>query len=137
MTPFAFTLLVHILVAVLGIGGITTGAILARPSSGLAPIALRSVVRLAGAALLLMIVSGLLLEYFSGGAFHHATWFRLAAVVTVAAGIAIGVARRTITRQIAGKIDNGPAVRRVAGAMWLACALVAFVVFLMVRRPFA
>ena len=137
MTPYAFTRLVHILVAVLGIGGITAGAILARPSSGVAPIAVRAIVRLAGAAVALMIVSGLLLEYFSGGAFHHATWFRLAGIVTIAAGIATGVARRTIARQIAGTIDNAVAVRRVAGAMWLAFALVTFVVVLMVRRPFA
>jgi hypothetical protein len=136
MTSYALTRLVHILVAVLGIGSITAGAVLARRSNGLAPTALRSLVRLASGALLLMIVSGLLLEYLSGGAFHEATWFRVAFLAALAAGVSLAYGRRALAHAIAGRLDADRAVRRVAGTMWLACALVAFVVILMVRRPF-
>jgi hypothetical protein len=137
VTSYAFTLLVHILVAVLGIGCITAGAILTRRSNEPAPVALRSLVGVASAAMLLMLVSGILLDYFAAGAFHHATWFRVAVVATVASGIAVGTARRALSQAIAGKAETDRAVRRAAGALWVACALVAFIVVLMVRRPFA
>ncbi|NVB78422.1 MAG: hypothetical protein HOV81_08530 [Kofleriaceae bacterium] len=137
MTAYAFTRLVHILVAILGMGSITASAVLARPSSGVAPVALRSLGRLAGAAMGLMLVSGLLLDYFASGAFHRANWFRLAMLATIASGIAMGYARRAIGQVIAGKADRDRAMGRAAGAIWVAVALVAFIVVLMVRRPFA
>src|SRR5262249_9147330 len=103
MNAYAFTRLIHVLVAVLGIGLITAGAILTRPSTGLAPIAIRSLARWASAAMLVMFVSGMLLDYFSAGAFHHATWFRLAIAASIAAGVVVGYARRAIGQAIAGK----------------------------------
>lgn len=137
MTAYAFTRLVHVLVAILGMGSITAGAVLARPGSGLTPIALRSLVRLASAAMGLMLLSGILLDYLAAGAFHHQNWFRLAMVATVGCGVAIGVARRTIGQAVAGKVESDRAMGRVSGAIWIAVALVAFIVVLMVRRPFA
>ena len=136
MNAYAFTRLIHVLVAVLGIGLITAGAILTRPSTGLAPIAIRSLARWASAAMLVMFVSGMLLDYFSAGAFHHATWFRLAIAASIAAGVVVGYARRAIGQAIAGKSDSERAVRRAAGAIRIALVLVAFIVVLMVRRPF-
>lgn len=136
MTAYACTRLVHVVVAVLGIGSVTAGAILARPSNGLPPTALRSLIRLAGVSLLLMFVSGGMLDHFAAGAWHHVTWFRLAAVATVASGIALGIARRIIGQAIAGKADADRAVQRARGAMWVAFALVTLVVILMVRKPF-
>jgi hypothetical protein len=137
MTAYTLTRLVHVLVAVLGVGTITAGALLARPSSGIAPTALRSLVRLASVSLALMFVSGGLLDYFAAGAWHRMTWFRIAAGTTVASGIAIGVARRALAQAIAGNADGERAVQRAGGAMWLAFGLVTVIVILMVRRPFA
>jgi hypothetical protein len=137
MTAYAFTRLVHVLVAILGMGSITASAVLARPSSGVAPIALRSLFRLAGAAMGLMLVSGVLLDYFASGAFHHANWFRLAMLATIGCGVAMGYARRTVSQAIAGKADRERAMGRASGAIWIAVALVGFIVVLMVRRPFA
>src|SRR5262245_9268727 len=105
MTPYAYTRLVHVTVAVLGIGVITAGAMLTRRSSGVAPTALRSLIRVATAAMALMVVSGILLDYLSSGAWHHTTWFRIAFATTIAAGIAIGLGRRAVGQAIAGKAD--------------------------------
>jgi hypothetical protein len=137
MTAYAFTRLVHVLVAILGMGSITAGAVLARPGSGVAPNALRSLFRLAGASMGLMLVSGILLDYFASGAFHRANWFRLAMVATIGCGVAMGLARRTISQVLAGKVDGDRGMARASGAIWIAVALVAFIVVLMVRRPFA
>lgn len=136
MTAYAFTRLVHIFVAVLGMGSITANAFLAR-TSDVSPMALRTLTRVASGAIALMIVSGLLLDYFVAGAFHRATWFRVAVVGTVAAGIAIAVARRAIGQAITGKAETEAARRRAARAMWFAVTLVAFIVVDMVRKPFA
>lgn len=134
MTAYAFTRLVHVLVAILGLGSITAGAMLARPSNGLTPIGLRSLLRLASAAMGLVIVSGILLDYFASGAFHHANWFRFAMLATLACGVAVGYARRALGKAIAAKAEFP---RAVSGALWVGVALVAFIVVLMVRRPFA
>lgn len=134
MTAYAFTRLVHVLVAVLGMGSITAASLIRR---GLTPIAFRSLIRIAGAATLLMIVSGMLLDHLSAGAFHEQTWFRLAVMATVAAGISVGFARRAVAQAIAGKSDTDRAMQRASRAMWLAFGLVIVIVVLMLRRPFA
>jgi hypothetical protein len=135
--PYIFARLVHFLVAILGIGGITAAALLTRRSMGLTAIALRALVRLAMTAMVLMIASGLVLDHVIGGIYHQASWFRLAVIATLAAGAAVGDARRSLARTIAGKLDHDRAMRRAAFALWLAGGLVILVVVLMVCRPLA
>lgn len=135
MTAYAFAKLAHVLIAVLAMGLVTAGTILARASSGVSPMALRPVVRWASVGLLLMVVSGLLLDYFVAGALHTTRWFRIGFAWTVAAGVALVYARRVIARAIAEKLDVERARRRLLLASWVAFACVAATVAVMVRKP--
>jgi hypothetical protein len=135
MTVYAVTKLAHVLIAVLAIGLVTSGTILARASSGVPSIALRPVVRWAMVGILLMVASGLLLDYLLAGALHATRWFRIGIGWTIAAGVAVGYSLRVIARARAGKLGAEHARRRVLLASWVAFACVAATVAVMVRKP--
>ncbi len=125
MTSYTLAKLVHVLTAVLAMGLVTAAAILART---VASSAIRSLLRVATAGLVMMIGSGLVLDHLVGGAYHAERWFRIGLGWTLAAGAALGYAQLAIAR----KPDPR---RRVLVASWLALACIATVVVVMVRRP--
>lgn len=135
MTVYAATKLAHVLIAVLAIGLVTAGTILARASSGVPPIALRPVVRLAMVGILLMLASGLLLDHLVAGALHATRWFRMGIGWTIAAGVAVSYSLRAIARASAGTLDAEHARRRLLLASWVAFACVGAAVAVMVRKP--
>src|SRR3954469_12769962 len=104
MTVYAATKLAHVLIAVLAVGLVTAGTILARGSSGVPPIALRPIVRWAMVGILLMLASGLLLDHLLAGALHKMSWFRMGIGWTIAAGVAVGYSLRVVARASAGKL---------------------------------
>jgi hypothetical protein len=135
MNAYTYAKLAHVLIAVLAMGLATACAVLARRTSGVPLRALRSLVRLASAGLVLMIASGVLLDYLAAGAFHATRWFRIGFGCTVAAGITLGYARGMIARGIAEKLEPERAHRRLLVASSFALACVAMAVAMMVRKP--
>ncbi|NVB84825.1 MAG: hypothetical protein HOV81_41025 [Kofleriaceae bacterium] len=132
MTAYALVKLAHVMIAVLAMGLVTAGAILSRAASGIPPTALRPVVRLAMVGILLMLASGVLLDYLLAGALHAATWFRIGMAWTVAAGVAIGYSLRVMAR---ATVDSERARRRLQIASWVAFVCIAATAAVMVRKP--
>jgi len=142
MNWVVLALSVHVLIAVLGIGVIGALPIAARSArrgrlslDALAAWAL-PLMFTARISLLLAVVSGVVLDFVFGGAFHHALWFRLAAVLVVVTAICLARARATLARATTGGLTEGVAFRRIEYFGFTSVLAVACIVVLMEWKPF-
>jgi hypothetical protein len=139
MNLFALAISVHVVTAVLGLGQIVGTAVLASslpPDAPVAPaalVALRRFGRATSWALALMLLSGVLVEYASGGSFHDAWWFRLSLLLLVALGALQGRIRGVLRKVEAAK--DGLLLRGVVRIALAMCAIVAVVAVLMELKP--
>jgi hypothetical protein len=134
-------LVIHVLVAVLGLGSIASIAILAaagragrRPTEALSW--LGPLLRYSAFSLGAMLATGILLGAASAGAVHEAWWFRGSALLLVLTGALHGRARKAVRLGRANEGDGELAVRRVARLAYAMCALVAVIAALMEVKPF-
>jgi hypothetical protein len=135
-------LVVHVLVAVLGLGSIASLAVLAGtarragrgamdPSAWLSPLLRYSAVSLGA-----MLATGAFLDLVAGGGFHEAWWFRGSALMLVATGGLHAQARRAVRRGLAGEGVTAVTLRRVERIAYGMCALIAAIAVLMETKPF-
>ena len=135
-------LVVHVLVAVLGLGLIASVAVVAatarKVGRGSTDISawLGPLLRYSAFSLAAMLVTGVLLDIVTGGAFHEAWWFRGSALLLVVTGVLHAQARRVVRLRLA-KEDSGDVVlRRVERIACGMCALIAAITVLMEVKPF-
>ena len=139
---YTSVLVLHVLVAVLGVGSIASVAIMAgtarRAGRGAAEALtwLGPLLRYSALSLAAMLVTGVLLGATSAGAVHKAWWFRGSALLLVLTGALHGRARRALRLGLANEGDGDLAVRRVARLAWSMCALIAVIAVLMEVKPF-
>lgn len=137
-----FTLSVHVLIAVLGIGVIGAVPIAVRSArlASLAPdalaVSLRPLLRAARISLLLAFASGGAVDFAFGGAFHRASWFRLAGLLVVVTALCLARAGVALTRAVSGGLATGLALRRLELWGFTSAIAVACIVVLMEWRPF-
>jgi len=138
---FVTTLVLHVLVAVLGIGSIASVAIIAATArrsrrstketfSWLSPLLRYSAISLAA-----MLVTGILLDLAARGAFRHSWWFRGSALLLLAIGALHGQGRRAVRSGLADEANGSVALRRVERIGYAMCALVLAITILMVVKP--
>jgi hypothetical protein len=135
-------LVVHVLVAVLGLGSIASIAIVAatagragrRAADALTWLGL--LLRYSALSLGAMLATGILLGVTSAGAVHEAWWFRGSALLLVLTGALHGRARRAVRLGLTNAGDGDVAVRRVARLAYGMCALIAVIAVLMEVKPF-
>jgi hypothetical protein len=134
-------LVVHVIVAVLGLGSITSVAIVAaiarrgdrawtEVSTWLSPLLRYSALSLAA-----MLVTGILLDLAARDAFSRLWWFRGSALLLVATGALHGLARQTLRRGHTVEGGGGAALRRIERIAYGMCALVGVIVVLMEVKP--
>jgi hypothetical protein len=141
ITPFTSVLALHVVVAVLGLGSIASIAIVAGtarrtdrvPDDVL--VSLRSLLRVSGVSLGVMLVTGVVMNIVAGNAFSPMWWFRGSALLLVATGVLNGLARRTVRVVPAGS-DRRGALRRVERIAYGMCGLIAVIAVLMEMKPF-
>jgi hypothetical protein len=130
---------VHVITAILGLGQIVGTAVLASslpqdaPVAPAALVALRRFGRGTTWSLVLMLLSGVLVEYASGGSFHEAWWFRLSFVLLVALGALQGRIRGLLRKVESAK--DGLLLRGVVRIALAMSAIVAVVAVLMEVKP--
>jgi hypothetical protein len=139
MTLYPILLSIHVVTAILGLGQIvgTTAVASSTPTDAPVPPTTLAVLRRLGlgtiGALAMMLLSGALLEYTSGGAFHATLWFRVSFFLLIALG-ALQAGIRRILRKVERDAD-GRAIRRVVQLSRVMCAIVAVVSILMEVKP--
>lgn len=137
-----FTLLFHVLVAVLGVGlvGALPLAAWSVRRAGLASAALlvwsKPLLLAARVSLFFAFVSGATLDFALGGPFHHALWFRLAGVLVIVTAICLARARAMLGRALSGALDERVALRRFEYWGFTSVIAVAGIVVLMEWKPF-
>jgi hypothetical protein len=135
-------LVVHVLIAILGLGSIASIAIVAatagrdgrRPAEALPW--LGPLLRYSAFSLAAMLATGILLGVASAGAVYEAWWFRGSALLLVLIGALHGRARRAVRLGLATEGSGDLAVRRVARLAYAMCALIAVIAGLMEVKPF-
>jgi hypothetical protein len=122
----------HVVVAVLAVGLVGAVPLTARwarqspdPIAGSGGI-LAALLRAIQLGLLLMLVTGVALDWSVAGGFHRMGWFKASMVVLVLIGVCLGRARAAL---------RGNALRRVEQWGWAMCASVAAITVLMQMKP--
>jgi hypothetical protein len=142
MSSYMLVISLHVVIALLGTGllvAIPFGARGARRLSLELEVLgawLRPVFRIGRAGLGLAFLSGALLDYLAGGAFHEAGWFRLAGLLLVVAVSCQLGAQAALKRGLAGKLSAPVALRRIE--LWGVASIsaVAGIAVLMEWKPF-
>jgi hypothetical protein len=130
---YSSLLVIHVIVAILGVGSIASVAIVAATArraghaSTQVLLTIAPLLRYAVFSLAAMLVTGILLDLAAHGAFHESWWFRGSALLVVATGALHGFARRAM---------RAAALRRVEWIAYGMCALVAVITMLMEVKPF-
>jgi hypothetical protein len=140
MTIHAVALSVHILTAILGLGQIAAMASLASSSAestGSAPPwrALQRLATTSSWSLLVMLLSGVALDYSVGGGYHGFWWFRLSFLGLLVIGALLGWTRRTIRKNVSS--GDRQALRGVSRATWVICGLIAIISIVMQTKPWS
>jgi hypothetical protein len=139
---FVPILVIHVVVAVLGMGSLLSVAIVAstaRRRAGTSADAvtwLRPLLRYSAFSLAAMLVTGILMDVVIAGAFHQRWWFRGSVLLLVATGAMTGQARRMLRRSQTAADERDALLRRTQGLAYGMCALVAVITVLMEVRPF-
>jgi hypothetical protein len=139
---FLPTLVLHVVVAVLGVGSVVSVPIFARTAQRTpygAPVVLSwlsSLLRYSTISLVVMLVTGILLDLPVHGAFRHFWWFRGSALLLFATGALHGLGRRTVRWGLTNEANRDAALRRVERIGYAMCAIVLAITILMVVKPF-
>jgi len=139
---FMPSLVLHVVVAVVGLGSILAVAIVAtamrRAPHG--PIAmtpwLGPLLRSSAISLGVMFATGILMDAAARGAFHDRWWFRGSAVLLVLTGILHARARRLARRGFAPDARPDAALRGIERLAYGMSGLIAAITVLMEVRPF-
>lgn len=138
---FVPILVLHVVVAVVGLGSILSVALIAAASRkagrGSADVSasLAPLLRFSAISLGIMLVTGILMDVAAGGAFHDWWWFRGSALLLVLTGVLHTRARRLVGRGLA---DTGRdvALRGIERLAYGVSALIAAITVLMEVKPF-
>ena len=136
MTLYALAVSAHVVTAILGLGQIAGTAVLASTGSAGAGTwaALHRLVGGVRWSLLVMLLSGVLVEYLSGGAFHDTWWFRASFAGVLVLAALNGRMGRTLRKREA--LGDQRALERTATGARIMCALTAVIAAMMeVKQP--
>lgn len=139
---YTSVLVLHVIVAVLGLGSIASIAIVAAVAGRAGRCAadaltwLSLLLRYSALSLGAMLATGILLGATSAGAVHEAWWFRGSALLLLLTGAVHSRARRAVRVGLANAGNGDDAVRRVARLAYGMCALITVIAVLMEVKPF-
>ncbi len=132
---------IHVLTAVLAVGLVgaipLTARMARRPARDLDAVdgTLRALLRATQVGLLLMLLSGVLIDFSASGAFHRTGWFKLSMAALIVLGAALGRTRAALRRGFAPGGVRERALVQVEQWGWAMCASVALITLLMPMKP--
>jgi hypothetical protein len=139
MSLFTVAIAIHVILSVVGVGLVGAIPIVASSArrAGLEPSVqiglLEPLFRTTRASLALVFLTGALIEYSVGGAFHSAWWFRVSVLLFVFLFFAHRRGRAALPK---GPATDETTLRRVEHWGWAMCGAVALIALLMTVKPF-
>jgi hypothetical protein len=139
MGAYDLTICIHVLTAILGVGQVTALVVVAgigRKSLPVAPATWAALKRLARGttwSLVVMLLTGVLLEFLADGIHGRMWWFRIAFLLFFACGAVLGMIQRALKKAEAA--GDGAALGGVMLRGWIVVGLVAVIAALMQLKP--
>lgn len=139
---FMPALVLHVAVAVLGLGTILALGLVASAAGKVgrggeqAALLLAPLLRSSALSLGAMFVTGILIDVAAGGSFHDWWWFRGSAVLLVLTGVLHGLTRRIARRGLGSDAGREATLRGIARLAYVMSMLLAVIVVLMEVKPF-
>jgi hypothetical protein len=146
MSLFALILSVHAISAVLGVGLLgaipITAAFVRRrgPAAAGESALIATLLRYTLANLVIVGLSGVLLEVAARGAFHSALWFQGSVALYLVLGFSHGRARRALRKGLGAGADPGTTLASMQSVErwgWAMCTAAGGIALLMVVKPLA
>ena len=143
MTLYPVVLSLHVVTAVLGVGPIAALSIIAtstlaaardEPAPASAQASLNRLARWSQWSLVVMLLSGALIDYAVGGGLEDTLWFRASFALLLATGFVHSRIGRALRKARESALP-AEALRRIARHGWTMCGLIAVIVVLMEVKP--
>jgi hypothetical protein len=139
MGAYELTICIHVVTAIVGVGQVTGLVLVAATSRKSLPVApatwtaLKRLARGTSWSLLLMLLTGLILEFLAGGVHGHSWWFRIAVLLFLGCGAVLGMIQRALKKGEAA--GDGAVLAAVVTRGWIVVGLVAVIAGLMQLKP--
>lgn len=135
MNLYSTLVFLHVLTAILGLGPLTTLALVASSTTSIMPAdRFGQLLRVVGWSLGAMMVTGVFLVHQTQGALGKTVWVRVSFGLFIVLGALQGVARRRLKRSMAATA-SGALPRGLSPLLWTMCALVGAITYLMEAKP--
>ena len=135
MNLYSTSVFLHVLAAILGLGPLTTLAVVSSsPTPSMPPDRFAQILRVVGWSLLAMLVTGVILIAQTRGALGQTAWVRVSFGLFIVLGTLYGMVRR----RLKGRRSTPSSVtlpRGLSPLLWAMCALVAAITYLMEAKP--
>lgn len=144
MSAYLWLVAVHVLVAILGLGGVMAipifGATALRRSEGPAArealAGLLPLIRFARAALGLMLITGISIELLAHGAHRREGWFLASLALLVGVGFSLSRVAGKVKATLEGTGELQASLRGIRAWGWTVCLFVGLIAVLMQAKPF-
>jgi hypothetical protein len=135
MNLYSTSVFLHVLAAILGLGPLTTLAVVSSSPNPSIPIdRFAQILRVVGWSLGVMLVTGVLIIAQTHGALGKTGWVRISFGLFIVLGALQGIVRRRIKRS-GNATPSAMLLRGVSPLLWTMCLLVAAITFLMEAKP--
>jgi hypothetical protein len=132
---YVVALSAHVVTAVVGLGCIVSIPVVLHPPLEPQHVAspVRRLVVLTHPVLVVMLLSGVLVDYASGAAFHEKLWFRASFLLLLTLGALNGWNGRTLKRMTPA--DGTSALAKIRRVAWVMCGVLTAIALLMAVKP--
>ena len=135
MNLYSTSVFLHVLAAILGLGPLTTLAVVSSsPTPSMPPDRFAQILRVVGWSLLAMLVTGVILIAQTRGALGQTAWVRVSFGLFIVLGTLYGMVRRRLKGR-RGTPSSVTLPRGLSPLLWAMCALVAAITYLMEAKP--
>lgn len=135
MNLYSTSVFLHVLAAILGLGPLTTLAVISSSPTPSMPVErFAQLLRIVGWSLGALLVTGVLIVAQTRGALGQTGWVRASFGLFVVLGALQGVVRRRL-KSSRSAAPSGALPRGLSPLLWTMCALVAAITYLMEAKP--
>jgi uncharacterized membrane protein len=135
MNLYSTSVFLHVLAAVLGLGPLTTLAVVSSsPAPSMPAERFAQILRIVGWSLAALLVTGIIIVAQTRGALGQTGWVRVSVGLFVVLGMLQGIVRRRLKRS-RDATPSGALPRGLSPLLWTMCALVAAITYLMEAKP--